>query len=83
MSELPTRTCPHCGSELGEWEAPPESGWGLLLVCNNNDCTLFANSGCSIENKDPENSFGCRYAENPDNGYKPINILAWLGPHAS
>jgi hypothetical protein len=82
MSECETRVCPHCGSTLGEWIAPPETGWGMIVVCNNNDCPFFVKSGCSIEHKDPDNPFGCRYAENPENGYKPFNILAWLGPNA-
>ena len=75
MSE--ERTCPHCGSKLEIWTAPPETGWDEILVCNNNECTYYRNSKCDILYKDEDQNLGCRYAENPDNGFKPFNLLAW------
>ncbi len=79
---LEERFCPHCKSQLEPWIAPPESGWGEILVCNNNQCPFFKNSGDTILYKDEDKPFGCRYAENPDNGYKPFNLLAWVGPNS-
>lgn len=75
MSE--THRCPHCQSELASWIGPPESGWGEILVCNNNDCPFFRGSNQDITHKDEDNSLGCRYAVNPDNGYKPFALLSW------
>lgn len=77
---LETRFCPHCGVELSPWVGPPESGWGLILVCNNNECSFFSGSGESIRHKEPDSPLGCRYAEDPDNGYTPFNLLSWMGP---
>jgi len=74
---LEDRYCPHCQAKLQPWIGPPESGWGEILVCNNNECTFFRNSNCDIRHKDEDNSLGCRYAEDPDNGYQSFNLLAW------
>lgn len=73
------RSCPHCGQELQEWLGPPESGWGVILVCNNNECSVFATSNDGIINKEEDSPLGCRYAEDPDNGYASFNLLAWRG----
>ena len=74
---LEERYCPHCGEKLSSWIGPPESGWGEILVCNNNACVFYRNSQKDIRNKDEDNSLGCRYAEDPDNGYSSFNLLAW------
>ena len=71
------RFCPHCGSKLETWIGPPESGWGEILVCNNNECRYYRDSKTDILYKDEDKNLGCRYAENPDNGYKPFALLAW------
>lgn len=76
MSEK--RLCPHCGQPLEIWIGPPESGWGELLVCNNNGCCYYTGSQTDIRYKDEDNHLGCRYAENPDNDYKPFALLAWM-----
>lgn len=70
------RTCPHCGSQLEPWVAPPASGWDVVLVCNNDKCPHYDGSSHDIEGKRDGSRLGCRYAENPDNGYKPFNLLA-------
>lgn len=75
-TELEDRTCPHCGSPLEPWLAPPDSGWGVVIVCNNNECPHYAGSHQEIENKRDDSNLGCRYAENPDNGYSPFNLVA-------
>lgn len=74
---LEERYCPHCGAKLESWIGPPESGWGEILVCNNNECVFYRGSQKDIRNKDEDNSLGCRYAEDPDNGYTAFNLLAW------
>ena len=73
------RCCPHCGTQLEPWMGPPETGWGELLVCNNNKCSVFASSKDCITNKSEDSPLGCRYAEDPQNEYKSINLLAWRG----
>ncbi len=71
------RTCPHCQQELTKWLAPPETMWGEILVCFNNECPFFMNSSDEIENKGEANrAMGCRYAEDPGNGYQSFNLLA-------
>jgi len=50
---------------------------GEILVCNSAECPFFRSSNKDIVNKDEDNSLGCRYAEDPDNGYKSFNLLAW------
>jgi len=73
--------CPHCGEELQTWVAPPDSGWGEILVCFNNKCPHFVGSATDIENKGSDNrSMGCRYALDPANKYRPFNLLA-VCPH--
>ncbi|MHC1790703.1 hypothetical protein [Solidesulfovibrio sp.] len=74
---LEERYCPHCKAQLQPWVGPPETGWGEILVCNNNDCTFYIGSKTDIQHKDEDNSLGCRYAEDPDNGYTSFNLLAW------
>lgn len=74
-----TRTCPHCGSTLQPWLGPPETGWGMLLVCNNNTCPLFAGSNECVADFNPDSKVGFRYAEDPDNGYKPFNLASYCG----
>lgn len=71
------RYCPHCHQELTLWLAPPDSGWGEILVCFNNECVFYKGSRDDILHKSADmQHLGCRYAENPDNGYKPFNLLA-------
>lgn len=74
-----TRRCPHCGSALEAWIGPPESGWGEILVCNNNECVYFKGSPATIRNADEESPLGCRYAEDPDNSYTPFSLCSWHG----
>lgn len=68
--------CPHCGKPLEPWPAPPGTGWGIILVCWNNKCPHYVDSPDDILNRRDESHLGCRYAVNPDNGYKPFNLLA-------
>lgn len=75
--ELEERNCPHCNEPLSPWIAPPESGWGVIVVCNNNKCPHYVGSDDLIVNKRDDSNLGCRYAENPDNKYTPFNLLAW------
>ncbi len=77
---LEERFCPHCKSKLEPWIAPPETGWGKILVCCNNACTHYDGSGADIINKEEESPVGCRYAEDPDNKYNAFNLAAWVGP---
>ncbi|MDK2955790.1 MAG: hypothetical protein PWQ57_1286 [Desulfovibrionales bacterium] len=71
--------CPHCGEMLTPTLGAPGSGWNVILVCQNNDCEFFKGSPDDIQGKRASN-VGCRYAVNPDNGYKPFNLLAWRAP---
>lgn len=71
------RVCPHCGSCLGPWEAAPETGWGEILVCCNNDCSYFLESKATIENQGGSHR-GYRYAEDPGNGYEAFPLVTWL-----
>ncbi|MBG0790781.1 MAG: hypothetical protein H0S80_09815 [Desulfovibrionaceae bacterium] len=80
VTELPDRECPHCGKIMDAWLAPPETGWGVILICNNNNCPHYLNSEGDILHKRDDSHLGCRYAENPDNGFKPVNVLA-VCPH--
>lgn len=78
LQEIATdRTCPHCGQTLSPWEGPPETGWGLILVCNNNGCKYFLGStgDCSQFGAHPK--LGFRYAEDPENNYESFNLLAY------
>jgi hypothetical protein len=71
------RYCPHCEEQLERWEAPPETCWGEILICSNNECAFYRNSAEDIENKGEANrALGCRYGEDPRNNYHPINVLA-------
>jgi hypothetical protein len=75
MSEK--RTCPHCRTELEPWEAAPETGWGLLMVCNNNGCEFFRGSKESIEQQGGSKR-GYRYAEDPDKNNDPLALVCWM-----
>ncbi len=75
-TELEDRICPHCHKPMEPWLAPPGSGWGVLMVCFNNDCPHYKGSDHEIANKRDDSRLGCRYAENPDNNYTPFNLVA-------
>lgn len=77
--ELEERNCPHCGKMLEPWLGPPETGWGVILTCNNNECPYFAGSKEDILHRRDDSPLGCRYAEDPDNGYKSFALAAWCG----
>jgi len=77
MSQV--RCCPHCGSALEPWIAPPESGWGEILVCNNNECPYFKGSPNTIRNTEEGQPLGTRYAEDPCNNYQSFSLAAWHG----
>lgn len=72
-----TRACPHCGEKLSPWEGPPETGWGLILVCNNNECKYFQNSTGDCAQFGAHPKLGFRYAEDPENNYQCFNLLAY------
>ncbi|GFK94626.1 hypothetical protein NNJEOMEG_02473 [Fundidesulfovibrio magnetotacticus] len=74
-----THVCPHCNQELTPWLGPPESGWGEILVCNNNECPYFKGSPSTIRNTDEASPLGCRYALDPANDYTPFSLVAWHG----
>lgn len=75
--ELEERDCPHCGVRLEPWVGPPDSGWGVILTCNNNSCPYYCESqDGGILHVDEDIKMGCRYAENPDNGYKCFALAA-------
>ena len=76
VTELEDHNCPHCNKPLEPWVAPPDTGWSVILVCNNNQCPHYVNSDKDIINKRDDSNLGCRYAENPENGYKPFNLIA-------
>lgn len=73
------RKCPHCGSTLQPMEGPPETGWGIILVCDNNQCPYFLGSNDTVHEFNPESAIGFRYAENPDNGYQNFCLAAYCG----
>ncbi len=76
MSEK--RYCPYCEQEMDYWLAPPDTGWGYLYVCFNNQCQFYRDSSEDIANKsEDQTKFGCRYAEDPVMNYQPINLLAY------
>lgn len=76
---LEERDCPHCQKRLEPWLGPPDTGWGVILVCNNNECSYYAGSKDDILNRREESNLGCRYAEDPDNKYVPFALVAWCG----
>jgi len=76
---LETRACPHCGKELSPWVGPPESGWGEILVCCNNECPYFKGSPGSIRHAEEGQPLGTRYAEDPDNNYTSFSLVSWHG----
>jgi hypothetical protein len=71
------RCCPHCGVRLESWMGPPETGWGELLVCNNNECMhyLTSNDCCVEHGASPR--YGFRYAEDTMNNYAPFNLVSY------
>ncbi|GAB6162007.1 hypothetical protein JCM12298_11660 [Desulfothermus naphthae] len=72
------RYCPYCHQEMEYWLAPPETGWGYIYVCFNNQCTFYRNSSDNILNKgEDQRHFAARYGEDPANNFHPINILAY------
>ncbi len=75
MSEK--RFCPHCNHEMEYWQAPSETGWGMIYVCFNNQCSFYRNSVDDILYKEGSGRLGYRYAEDPANNYHPINMLAY------
>lgn len=75
---LETRHCPHCDCQLEEWAGPPETGWGLILVCNNNDCEYYLSSNDCLVEQGGKDMLGFRYAEDPDNKYTSFNLLSWF-----
>ena len=80
VTELEDRDCPHCGKQMEPWLAPPETGWNVILICNSNSCKFYLGSEDDIEHKREDSHLGCRYAEDPGNGYRPMNVLA-VCPH--
>lgn len=76
VTEYEDLNCPHCGRPLEPWLGPPDSGWGVILVCWNDQCPHHVGSDDAICNKRGDSNLGCRYAVNPDNGYQPFNLLA-------
>ncbi|MCA1945911.1 MAG: hypothetical protein LDL30_11630 [Desulfovibrio sp.] len=72
------RTCPHCHSVLESWIGPPESGWGELFVCNNNDCQYYLTSNTCLVEQGGKDCLGFRYAEDPMNNYSSFNLLSWF-----
>lgn len=80
VTELEDRDCPHCGKLMSPWLPPGETGWGVILICENNSCPFYLGSENDIAHKREDSHLGCRYALNPDNGYKPVNVLA-VCPH--
>lgn len=71
------RCCPHCGQRLESWIGPPETMWGLVLVCNNNQCPYYLNSAQTVENFGGHPSLSFRYAEDPENNYASFNLLSY------
>ncbi len=77
---LPTdRTCPHCKKILEPWLGPPETGWGMLLVCCNDVCPHFKNSNADVAAFNPDSKIGFRYAEDPENGFSSFNLASYCG----
>jgi hypothetical protein len=46
------------------------------VVSNNTPAPHYHNSETQNNNNRHDSNLGCRYAENPDNGYKPFNLVA-------
>ena len=74
-----SRACPHCGTVLAAWVGPPESGWGEILVCNNNECSYFKGSPNTIRHTEEGCPLGTRYAEDPANNYTSFSLVSWHG----
>ena len=73
---LEDRVCPHCNTPMEPFLGPPDSGWGVLVVCNNNECPHYKGSNEDIMYNREGSTLGCRYAEDPDAGYQSLNLLA-------
>lgn len=71
------RFCPHCSQKLESWIGPPETMWGLILVCNNNSCSYFLNSGETVESYGGHPNLSFRYAEDPENNFECFNLLSY------
>jgi hypothetical protein len=72
-----TRYCPYCKQPLEKWLAPPDTGWGEILVCFNNNCEFYTGSKDDILYKgEDQRHLGCRYAEDPSNNFESFNLLA-------
>lgn len=80
VTELEDHDCPHCGKPMEPWLPPAETGWDVILICNSNSCPFYLGSEDDIAFKREDSHLGCRYALNPQNGYKPVNVLA-VCPH--
>ena len=70
---------PTASSAWSPGSGPRDTGWGVILVCNNNECSYYAGSKDDILNRREESNLGCRYAEDPDNKYIPFALVAWCG----
>lgn len=75
------RRCPHCGSVLEEWIAPPETGWGALLVCNSNECEYFLASNDCLTSQGARKCLGYRYAEDPLANHAEVALVAYFPPN--
>lgn len=73
-------TCPHCNSVLESWIGPPESGWGEIFVCNNNDCHYYLASNTCVTDQGGKECLGFRYAVDPENNNNSFNLLSWFPP---
>lgn len=72
-----TGTCPHCGSQLKNWQAPPEAAWKeeFFLVCFNDDCSYYREGWSWMAEKFGQKA-SYRYALSPlDNA--PLMIPVW------
>lgn len=74
------RICPHCNTELDSWMGPPETMWGEIFVCNNDDCSFYLSSNESLCDQGAKESMAVRYAVDPMNHDKPFNLLSWMPP---
>ncbi len=72
------RVCPHCGSVLEEWIAPPDTGGGELMVCNTNECVYFVHSNECLTEQGARSSMGYRYAEDPLADYQEVALACWV-----
>ncbi len=78
MSEQ--RICPHCDIELESWIGPPETMWGEIFVCNNDECVYYLSSNDCLSEQGAKESLAFRYAVDPMNNDKSFNLLSWMPP---